>query len=80
MNTAIVDKSKLFEKGNKVSYLPPHKKDKIFAEHGIVKSVTESGVFVVYHCAGEWENYENYTAALTNPKDLFHGWINPLNL
>lgn len=46
------------------------------AEHtpelGRVKSIPTdgSGPFVVYNCAGEWDNYENYTAAKTDWNDL----------
>lgn len=58
-------------KGTKVHYAPKHRAD---IENGIVKDVTEAGVFVVYNCGDDWDNYENYTAALTNPKDLQLGW------
>lgn len=68
----ITDVSQQFEVGNKVHRTPPYAKWK--AENGIVKSVTEHGVFVVYNCGGEWSNYQNYTAALTDKKELFHGW------
>lgn len=78
-NTVVTDNSHVFEAGNKVHYVATHLKyDKIGrwnVENGIVKRVTDAGVFVVYHCAGEWSNYENYTAALTDPKDLRHGWL-----
>lgn len=77
--TKISDVSKVFNPGNKVHYTPSHIKDqrrsKYNTEKGIVKSVTEAGVFVVYNCGGDWDNYRNYTAALTNPKDLNHGWL-----
>lgn len=29
-----------------------------------------SWVFVVYHCDNNWEDFENYTAAMTNRDDL----------
>ena len=41
----------------------------------MVKSIAQNGgVFVVYNCGGEWHNFQNYTAANTNPNDLFNGW------
>jgi hypothetical protein len=63
--------------GDKVHYQPSHylKDDKW--ENGIVKSVPEfslSSVRVVYNCLGDWENYKDYTSALTNVSDLNHGW------
>lgn len=66
MNTVI-------EPGTKVHYTSPYLKK----ENGIVKSINEtrSEAFVVYHCAGEWDNYMNYTGALTPLEDLTPGWI-----
>lgn len=69
--------------GDKVYYQPSHyEKDRF--ENGIVKEIPDwsvDSVRVVYNCAKDWENYENYTAALTNIRDLFPGWkdnkINP---
>ena len=40
-------------------------------EPGIIKSWNDKWIFVVYHCDNNWENYQNYTAASTNPNDLF---------
>lgn len=65
------------EPGMKVHYQPDHylKDDKW--ENGIVKSVPEyslSSVRVVYNCLGDWENYKDYTSALTNVHDLNMGW------
>lgn len=59
--------------GDKVHYKPPYGR----VENGIVKRVPEGqvgNVFVVYNCAGEWDNYQDYTAALTHVKDLYPGW------
>ena len=39
-------------------------------EVGRVKSSNHKWVFVVYHCDGDWDNFQNYTAAATNPDDL----------
>lgn len=46
-------------------------------QNGIIKSIQDTdSVFVVYHCAEEWENYMNYTAALTKKFQLREGWHN----
>jgi hypothetical protein len=63
--------------GDKVHYQPEYYKDNDKYENGIVKSVGDNAidsVFVVYNCGGEWNNYQNYTAALTNVRDLYTGW------
>lgn len=63
--------AKRFKVGMKVTYKTEHKK-----EHGIIKSMSsDTCVFVVYNCAGEWNNYKNYTAARTNMCDLVEDWI-----
>lgn len=61
--------------GDKVHYKPPHAPPNFF-EKGIVKSIGRSrdSVFVVYHCNDDWDNYENYTAALTSLNDLHPDW------
>lgn len=57
--------------GEKVTYVTPHK-----TEHGIVKSISDSKhVFVVYHCGGDWDNYQDHTGARTEVKDLVLGWL-----
>jgi len=61
--------------GDKVYYQPEHYDDKY--ENGIVKEIpnwSTDSVRVVYNCAGDWKNYENYTSALTNVRDLYIGW------
>jgi len=56
--------------GQKVTYVTDYKR-----ERGIVKSISDGGnVFVVYHCADDWINYRNYTAARTRVEDLRSGW------
>jgi hypothetical protein len=58
------------EAGQKVTYLSPGK-----SEHGIIKSIQDKDhAFVVYHCAGEWDRYREYTAARTEIVDLVPGW------
>ena len=39
-------------------------------ELGKVKSWNDTYIFVVYKCADEWERFEAYTGAATNPEDL----------
>lgn len=65
-----MDKPKV---GDKVTYIPGH----CMPERGIVKEVREdvaNAVWVVYNCAGNWENYQNYTGCKTNLRDLAPGW------
>jgi hypothetical protein len=60
-------KNKSLKVGDYVLYCAGHKNEK-----GRVKSIAhEPGfVFVVYHCAGEWDRYMNYTSARTEVSDL----------
>lgn len=53
--------------GDKVLYL---NRDK-----GIIKQIDQSKVWVVFNCGNDWDNYQNYTAALCNIRDLSSGWI-----
>jgi hypothetical protein len=40
-------------------------------ELGRIKSWSSRGrIFVVFHCDGKWQNYQNYTAAAVDPNDL----------
>ena len=39
-------------------------------QRGRIKSWNDKWIFVVYHCAGEWDRYQDYTAAATKPEDL----------
>ena len=59
-----------FKPGDHVTYVPTVGD----SEHGIVKSVRDDAVFVVYNCAGEWGRYEDYTAANTPIDRLVPGW------
>lgn len=63
--------------GDKVHYQPEHyvKDDKY--ENGMIKEIPEwsvDSVRVVYNCNEDWENFKNYTSALTNVRDLYPGW------
>lgn len=63
--------------GQKVHYQPEHYKEEDKWENGMVKEIpdhTTTAVRVVYNCAGEWDNFKNYTSALTNLRDLKLGW------
>ena len=64
--------------GDKVTYVPDHLANQPEKwEHGIVKRETSNGkgYFVVYNCGSNWKNYEDYTAANTNKRDLIPGWL-----
>lgn len=52
--------------GRWVVYTTPHGSK----ETGKIKSWNDAFVFVVYHCAGEWDNYQDYTGCATRPEDL----------
>lgn len=72
----MVDVAKL-KKGDKVHYMPEHYIKENKYENGIVKEVPGSlydSVRVVYNCNGDWVNYDDYTSALTNVRDLHLGW------
>jgi hypothetical protein len=64
--------------GDKVHYQPDHYKGAGRFENGIVKMVStlhDNSVFVVYNCGGDWDNYTDYTSALTSISDLKKGWL-----
>ncbi len=69
-----IDISKL-RIGDKVHYQPPYYGEDKW-ENGMVKEVPDfpNHVRVVYNCAGDWDNFKNYTSALTNIIDLKLGW------
>tara|TARA_R110000796_G_scaffold134390_1_gene250169 strand:- start:383 stop:610 length:228 start_codon:yes stop_codon:yes gene_type:complete len=63
--------------GDKVCYQPDHYKEEGEYENGMVKEIPEhinTSIRVVYNCAGEWDNFKNYTSALTSIRDLTLGW------
>lgn len=67
----------LLKVGDKVHYQPEHYKAEDRWENGIVKEIFASGydlARVVFNCGGDWDNYQNYTSALTNLRDLEVGW------
>jgi hypothetical protein len=72
----MIDISKL-RIGDKVHYVPFEGCDETMIENGVVKEIPENSlteVRVVYNCAGEWENFKNYTSQLTPIKKLKMGW------
>ena len=52
--------------GRWVLYTPGYKEP----EKGKIKSWNDKFIFVVYKCADNWDDFENYTAAGTSPEDL----------
>lgn len=61
--------------GDKVHYTPEHGP----IQNGVVKAKNElvsNYAFVVYHCGGNWDDYQNYTGASTKISDLKPGWVN----
>ena len=62
--------------GDLVHYQPEHYGvDKW--ENGIIKEIrieVRDAVWVVYHCAGRWGKFKDYTGAKTNLRDLKSGW------
>ena len=61
------------KKGDKVTYT---RRGTGHKENGIVKKNHPDGgkAWVVYNCGGDWDNYRNYTAALTEYDLLSEGW------
>jgi len=71
-----MEKSLDLKVGDKVCYHPSHYPEDKW-ENGIVKDLpehSETAVRVVYYCNDDWDNYYNYTSALTNIRDLSIGW------
>jgi hypothetical protein len=72
----MIDISKL-KVGDKVCYQPEHYKLDGRYENGMVKEIpehTNTSIRVVYNCAGNWDNFKDYTSALTDIRDLIIGW------
>ncbi len=61
-----IEKLSKSDKGAWVSYKSHGSPD----EKGRIKSFNDRWVFVVYNCDDDWDNYNNYTAAATDPRDL----------
>ena len=41
-------------------------------EEGIIKDIRDTSAFVVFECANDWDNYENYTAERVPLKNLIN--------
>ncbi len=70
-----IDISKL-KIGDKVCYQPNHYNDDKY-ENGMIKEImdfTNDSIRVVYNYAEDWNNFKDYTSALTNLRDLTLGW------
>jgi len=63
------------EPGTKVTYIPFENADRKIWQHGMVKRLSENGVFVVFHCNDDWVRYFNYTAQLCNYDNLKLEWL-----
>ena len=62
--------------GDKVHYQPSHYPESKW-ENGMVKEIPEydnHSLRVVFHCAGDWDNFKNYTGQLTSIDHLKPGW------
>lgn len=62
--------------GQRVHYQPEHYGRDQW-ENGIIKEIRPGrydAVWVVYNCAGNWDEYRNYTSACTKLEDLRLGW------
>jgi hypothetical protein len=62
--------------GDKVHYQPEHYGDDKW-ENGMVKEIPDhanDSIRIVYNCGGNWNNFKEYTSALTNIRDLKLGW------
>jgi hypothetical protein len=70
-----------FKPGDKVSYVPFKGCDTSLIEKGMVKSLSHNTgyVFVVFHCAGEWDKFQDYTAQTCDIDRLVYGWDNTFN-
>lgn len=65
-----------FKVGDQVRYQPAHFGEDEYAR-GIVKAIPDhitDDIVVVYHCAGRWDHYMDYTGAMTQIRDLKKGW------
>jgi len=59
--------------GTKVHYTAPHGEK----QNGVIKSHSDdlTTVFVVFNCANDWENYQDYTGQSTKILALNPGWV-----
>jgi hypothetical protein len=72
----MIDVAKL-RVGDRVHYIPFESCSADQIENGRVKEIpehTHTEVRVVFNCAGEWDNFMDYTSQLTPIKKLELGW------
>lgn len=68
--------SQVFEVGEKVHYIRDNCNNPAEYENGIVKEILDRNhTRVVYNCGGDWDNYRDYTSALTDNMNLRRGWV-----
>ena len=63
--------------GDKVYYIPFDGCDASKIENGMVKEIpdySEDQIRVVFHCAGDWENFNQFISQLTPLDKLEKGW------
>lgn len=63
--------------GDKVHYRPFKGCDDSLIQNGMVKEIpdfTNDEIRVVFNCAGDWNNFKDYTSQLTRIEDLELGW------
>lgn len=61
--------------GDKVTFIPYDGAEKSSYQRGIVKSVEDHGIFVVFNCNDLWSKFRDYGAELCNEDDLQSGWL-----
>jgi len=73
-----LDQLKESDKGRDVIYYPGYGDKEI----GRLKSWNDHNIFVVFHCNGEWDRYQEYTGQSTKPEhltfeneDCEHEWV-----
>lgn len=65
--------ARMFPIGDYVLYVPRHAMNNPNhpdCQRGRIKSHSEHGVFVVFKCDNDWNNFRDYTAQLTEVSDL----------
>jgi hypothetical protein len=60
--------------GDKVTYIPFTGAEASLHQKGIVKRCEEHGVFVVFNCNDDWDNFTDYVAQLCHYDNIKLGW------
>lgn len=75
LHRAVMD-TQVFKIGEKVHYIRDNCKNPAEYENGIVKEIqSRTNTRVVYNCGDDWDNFNNYTSALTSNRNLRKGWV-----